>query len=494
MHSVDEAVGKSLNESGFIYILLYLSILLLTGWLAKRAQREASLKDYYLAGGSLGSISLFFTLYATQYSGNSLVGSPGQAYRHGFIPLGIALGMMGIVLVYSLFAPRLNQLAKQNNFITLGDFIRWRFNDPALLIAVNTIVVIALVSYGLANFKAVGLLLESASGGNISFVTATLILALVMAIYESLGGMRGVVWTDMLQGLLLLAGSALLFIIVYQISGGSGVMSLQGFSDEFSNYLTQQVNLISFISLILLTSFAAAMYPQAIQRVYASRNANTLKRAYKLLFFMPLITIVPMILVGISAKDLIPGLNTAESERVIIHLISHISQTYPSLSWLLILYICAVIAAIMSTIDSALLTLGSTCTQDILNRDNNVDQQQLHKQSRMISWVLMASMAILAITLPQTIWALMVFKLELLIQIAPAIILGVRINDKNSHIRSKAIFYGLIAGAMVAVCLKTTDYNLPGLAGVHAGVIGVMVNLGIISSMTWWHSHKKQPV
>lgn len=469
-----------LGTGGAVFIAAYFCSLLVIGWLAKRAQQEASLKDYYLAGGSLGGVSLFFTLYATQYSGNSLFGTPGQAYRQGFIPLAVAIGMMGIILVYSLFASPLHRHAKQHGFITVGDYIRWRFHHRALLIAVNTIVVIALTSYGLANFKVIGLLLESVSGGQIPFAMGILILALVMAIYESLGGMRGVVWTDVIQGGLLFIGSMVLFVLVYQMRGGVGVLSLHGFADEFSGYLEQQVNLTGFLSLILLTSFAAAMYPQAIQRIYAARTAGSLTKAYRCMFFMPLLTVVPMILIGISAEDWLPGLDRGESDRVVIHVIAQIIASYPAFSWMLVLYLCAVIASIMSTIDSALLTLGSTFTQDFLASKGELSQRQLHRKSRMLSWLLMGLMAILAIVLPQTIWALMIFKLELLIQLVPAIILGVRIKG----IDGRACFVGICVGALVAIVLKTTAYPLPLLTTVPAGLVGVVANLIVVVIMS----------
>lgn len=469
-----------LGPFGIAFIGLYLASLLLIGWAANRSRRENSLKDYYLAGSSLGSVSLFFTLYATQYSGNTLFAIPGNAYRNGFVGLSVAAAVMSVVLVYFTFAGRLNTLAKSHGFVSVGDFIKWRYSHKALLVAINTIAVITLISYALGNFKAIGLLLESASGGAIPFASGILILGLIMAIYESLGGLRGVVWTDIIQGSLLFVGCLLLFFAVLSLGPSGGAASAAVLSDRLVTYFGSEIQPIGFISVVVLVGIGAAVYPQALQRVYIARNPKVLRRSYMALLVMPLLTTVPMILVGIMLADWLPGLSEQQSENVIIYAVGEITTGYPALSWLLVLYLGAAVAAIMSTIDSALLSLGSTVTKDIVGRSGRgIDEATLYRVSRITSWSLMAIMAILAIVLPQTIWALMIFKFELLIQIAPAIILGVRVPSVSGN----AVLQGLLAGCICAVALKLSDYaglDLSAPLGVHAGVWGLVVNVLVV--------------
>lgn len=459
-----------LGNFGIAFIGLYLASLLLIGWLANRARIENSLKDYYLAGSSLGSVSLFFTLYATQYSGNTLFAIPGNAYRNGFIGLNVAAAVMFVVVVYFFFAGKLNTLAKKHGFVSVGDFVTWRYNSKSLLVAVNIIGILTLVSYALGNFKAIGLLLETASDGAIPFAGGIILLAFIMAIYESLGGLRGVVWTDIIQGSLLFLGCLLLFFAVLNLGPTDGGRAL---GSGLNHYFTQDFEPISFFSVVFLVGIGAAVYPQAIQRIYIAKSPKVLRQSYYGLFFMPLLTTVPMILVGVMVADWLPGLSATDSENVVVYAIGEIAADFPALSWLLVLYLAAAVAAIMSTIDSALLSLGSTIIKDIVS-DGASDQARLHQASRLTSWALMAVIAVLAIILPQTIWDLMIFKFELLIQIAPAIILGVR----NPSIPAKAVFGGLLAGVTVAVSLKLTG-SAP--LGIHAGLWGLFANLaGVI--------------
>lgn len=464
-------------------IAVYLVSLLGLGYIARRYSKEASLNDFYLAGGSLGFISLFFTFYATQYSGNTLFGLPGEAYREGPMALAFMLGMMCIVLVYHIFAPRLHILSRQHSFISVGDFIAWRYRSRSLLVCVNAIVLLTLINYILANLKAVGLLMESASDGVIPFALGVIAISAVMAFYETLGGMRGVIWTDVIQGGLLIMGCLLVFLCLAYLGDSALVSPAEGLPALRQQFSEDPSTTARFASLVVLIALAAAVYPQAIQRIYAARNLRTLQRSYWAMFFMPIIITLPMIVIGMSAVDWYPGLSRSESETVIVLAIERVVQQLPQLSWLLVLFLAAAIAAIMSTVDSALLSMGATISKDIIaTRYPQLESRQLHSISKRLCWLLVAIMAGLAISLPQTIWAIMVLKLELLVQIAPAIILGLR-YDK---LRAAPMVAGIISASITLVMMKMSgaigfvELNAP--LGIHAGIWCLGLNLLILAA------------
>jgi SSS family solute:Na+ symporter/sodium/pantothenate symporter len=74
----------SFGAWGVVGLVSYLVALLGVAEVARRFRRDASPSDHFLAGRSLGTFVLFLTLYATAYSGNSLLGYPGRAYRSAF--------------------------------------------------------------------------------------------------------------------------------------------------------------------------------------------------------------------------------------------------------------------------------------------------------------------------------------------------------------------------------------------------------------------------
>ena len=216
-----------LNTGGIIFMGLYLFSLIGVGLAGRLARKENSMSDFYLAGRGMGVFVLFLTLYATQYSGNTMIGFSGRAYRHGFTTLVAVTFMCAIIGLYLIYAPRLYRLSKKHDYITLGDFIQHRFQSIALTMAVTITALVALGNYILTNLKAIGFIVVAATGGQVSFVQGIIFLSLIMVIYETLGGMRSVAWTDMIQGILLLLGVVLIFIAIQVQYGGLSTATVQ---------------------------------------------------------------------------------------------------------------------------------------------------------------------------------------------------------------------------------------------------------------------------
>jgi len=467
------------NYTELLFIFLYLLSLIGVGLLGRYSTKENTLGDFYLAGRGMGGFVLFLTLYATQYSGNTMIGFSGRAYRQGFTALVTVSFMCAIIGLYFIYAPKLQYLSKKYKFITLGDFIEYRFKSTRLTVLISIVSIIALGNYILTNLKAIGFIIEGVSGGKVSFVYAIIILSLIMVIYETLGGMRSVAWTDMIQGILLLFGVFAIFVIIYFQYGGLSyiINALENARPEFwlpPNLDEKRL----WLSTILVVSIGVAVYPHAIQRIYSAKNANTLKSSLKLMVFMPFVTTLFMVFVGLVGASQFSGLDKISSEQISILLLIDIAKNNPSISWLLVLFISAAIAAIMSTVDSALLAISSTTTQDLyykLKPESN--QKQLLLIGKSISWLIMLIAVILAIKLPHTIWQLFQIKLELLCQIAPSIFLGIHTKSINS----KSMSVGLILGTAVALFIMIGNwlgFPVPVKPyGIHAGLWGLLVNL-----------------
>ena len=106
---------------GVITIFVYaLTILGVTLYLATRGVSRKSLSGFYLAGKGLGPLLLFFTLFATQYSGNTVIGYPASAYRIGFAWWQSVPYMVLVIAGYLLFAPRL--YVSLYGFVTPSDW------------------------------------------------------------------------------------------------------------------------------------------------------------------------------------------------------------------------------------------------------------------------------------------------------------------------------------------------------------------------------------
>jgi len=419
----EEAV---LGGWGIAVMAAYLVSLLALGWLGRRARRDKSLADFYLGGRSLGFFVLLLTLYATQYSGNTLIGFSGSAYRGGFSFLVAVSFMMAVVALQFLFAPKLHRLSRERGYITFSDYFFDRYRSRALAVAISLGGIVALLNYVLTNLKAIGTVAEVATGGRVSFAQGVIFLSVIILIYETLGGLRSVAWTDVLQGVILLLGCAVIFgVILCTYDGVSGVfVKLKQQRPDLWEPMTV-AGYKQWLSTLLVVTGGIAIYPHAIQRIYAAGDSASLKRAYQVMLYMPLFTTLLMIFVGLVGAAQIPGLDRAASEGITLRMLGELVRQYPAMQYVVILFLAAVFAAIMSTVDSALLSISSMITQDLYRPAfPEVPEERLTGIGKWLSWLLMGFMAPLAIYLPQTIWWFIQIKVELLVQALPALLLG----------------------------------------------------------------------
>lgn len=358
-----------LGTGGIVFMEIYLLSLIGIGLVGRMAQKETSLVDFHLAGRGMGIFVLFLTLYATHYSGNTLIGFAGRAYRNGFSALVTVLFMSSIIGAYLLYAPRLFRLSKEHGFITIGDFIQHRYQSNRLTLTVSILAILALGNYILTNLKAIGFIVTATTGGAIPFSQGIIVLSLIMVIYETLGGMRSVAWTDVVQGVLLILGVFLIFITIHGHYGGleNAEESLRKIRPDFYDPLTLK-EILTWVSTMTIVFFGISIYPHAIQRIYAAKDEKTLKRSFQIMVFMPLVTTFFMVYVGIVGASQFPGLNQGKSKQITLLMLNDLSQNIPWISWLLILFISAAVAAVMSTVDSALLAISSLATQDFYRR------------------------------------------------------------------------------------------------------------------------------
>ncbi len=471
-----------LDTTGIIFMSAYLASLLLVGVVGRFARKEDSLSDFYLSGRSMGLFVLFLTLYATQYSGNTLIGMAGKSYRQGYAFLVSVTFMMSVIGAYLIYAPKLHLLSKKNKFITIGDYIEHRYRSPVLTMFITIVCILTVGSYILTNLKAIGYIVEATTGGRVTFVQGIIALSLIMVVYETLGGMRSVAWTDAIQGILLIAGCIFIFCgIEYQYGGISAVAEKLVSSHSEMWHPPDFAQKRLWLSTIIIIFFGISIYPQAIQRIYAAKDARTLKRSFQIMIFMPIVTTFFLVVVGMVGINRFPGLDKQGSEEITMLLLNDMAMNIPWIKYFIILFLSAAVAAIMSTVDSALLAISSLFTQDIYRRIRpTASQSNLTSTGKIFSWGIIACMAYFATNLPQTIWRLTEMKLEVLCQVAPSIFLGLHIKS----LQGKSILTGLSIGIFVTLFIMFSN-NIgipfdPKPWGIHAGVWGLSANFTTI--------------
>ena len=465
--------------SGIVILVGYAAIMLLIGYLAGRNQPAIgeSMSSYFLAGKSLGLVALFFTLYATQYSGNTVVGYAPAAYRLGFPWWQSVMFFTFIVAVYLLFAPRLYAISKREDFLTPVDFLRHRFRSTAVSVLALLLMLWGLGNYLVEQLVAMGQGIAGLTGGTIPYQVGVVGFVLVMLAYAWMGGMRAVALTDVMQGIALLIGIMVLLAGgLYLIGGDLGSTTQYLLENEPEKAAVPPLDVsVGWLSLVLVVGFGAAVYPHAIQRIYAAQSERTLKRSLGFMALMPPLTAGVVFVVGIIGISLFPNLSDTESEQLVGMIANEVAGINPFFFVAMILLFGGVIAAIVSTADSALLSFSSMVSKDIYAQYVNPEASQRRQVRVGKAWEVIAIAVVLWIAWnpPGTLYAIFVLKFELIAQLAPAFILGLYWN----RLSAIPVFVGMLAGALLAGAMVV--FGPESVYGLSGGLLGLLLNVGI---------------
>jgi Na+/proline symporter len=349
----------------------------------------------------------------------------------------------------------------------------------ALLVAL--IMAISLLNYLYAQFLAMGHMAYRMSDGQVPFWVGVVGLAGVIGLYETLGGMRSVAWTDVVQGVMLFLGLLLVLVIAWPAAGNLEHISraLLERRPELVQVPTWQV-CGKWASSIVLLGVGAAIYPHALQRIFAARDSTALRRSFRVMVCMPLFTTLVVFLLGILAHGLVPAEKDLSTDQVMPALLGVLFQTGTLARWATAIVLTAGLAAIMSTADSALLSLSSILARDFVGewQGHGLDEAKLAKTGKRLSWVIIGLLVLLAIRPPTTLWRLIEIKMQLLIQVAPMFIIGIRSTRLTAPTALLAVSVGsgiyLVAGVLTAWGIPANS-----IGGVHTGTVACAVNAGI---------------
>jgi SSS family solute:Na+ symporter len=344
-------------------LLAYLLLTLLVGFLFRRAASRDRV-EFFLAGRNISAPLMFFTMAATNFSAFTIFGLSGAGYRIGyaFYPImGFGTGFMA--LTFYLVGVPIHRLSRRRGYITPSDFIGDRYRSPLLKRLFALLLTLLTLPYISIQAIAAGRSLHSLIG--LPYLAGALLVTGFVVLYVALGGMYSVVWTDLLQALLMIGCALAAFWIIAARSGGflqAQAQAYGSFPALFSRPGLDGSMLPGvWLGYLALWFFADPMFPQLFQRFSAARNERALKVTAVL---YPLITTGLFFLtisIGVLGRTAFPDLSAADSESVFPLLLKR--YTGAALGMLLF---TGGLAALMSTLDSQLLTLTSLVSVDLL--------------------------------------------------------------------------------------------------------------------------------
>jgi Na+/proline symporter len=327
-------------------ILVYIALQLLVVFaLTRKPQSET---DYLLAGRQLGPWLSTFSVFATWFGAETCIGATAEAYRGGLQavaadPFGYTVGLVVTGLFFAAALWR-------RGIVTLADLFKQRYGGGVERLAALIMIPSSLL-WAAAQIRAFGQVLASVSELGVAVATAW--AALVVVIYTAVGGMWADAWTDLVQGLVVIGGLVALGVIFLALGGA-----------EHLQYAPAVAVVIEpgdgrpLLEVLAVPIFGTIAAQELTARVLAMRNASLARSATVGAGFLYLaVGMIPVVL-GLGAARFIG--TDAEPEQVL----SRFAQAQlPTL--LYILFLGALVSAILSTLSGALLVAGSLAAHNL---------------------------------------------------------------------------------------------------------------------------------
>lgn len=366
----------------------YLVLLLVLGLFASRLSRGTS-ADYLLASHSIGPFLLLMSLFGTTMTAFALVGSTGESFKEGIGVYGMLASSSGIVhsACFFVLGVRLWSLGKRHGYSTQIQFFRDRLDSNGIGLLLFPVLVGLIIPYLLIGVMAAGGTIQGVTGGAFPdlFSTtngavpawlASLVICVVVLLYVFFGGMRGTAWANTFQTLVFMILGVVTFVVIANRLGNQDsllenlrVASQAVPEDKLARAHISKVKFLTY----MLVPLSVGMFPHVFQHWLTARSA----RAFKLpvvahpIFIM--IVWVPCVLVGVWATSDLIDVNVP-ANQVLSYMVGTLAGEV--LGGFLT---AGILAAIMSSLDSQFLCIGTMFTQDIAvhygGRDRFSDRQ-----------------------------------------------------------------------------------------------------------------------
>ncbi len=394
-----------------VMLALFIAGSIWIGVTANRVTRKGGfMKGFFLGNRGLGVWALALT--ATIQSGGTFMGFPSLVYSHGWIvALWIGSYMVVPITGFGILGKRLAQLSRRTGAITVPDLFRNRFNSPALGLTCTVFILLYLSFLMFAQFKAGAIVLQLAwpSGSELSLsenaVTVSaqryhiglIIFTVTVVSYTLLGGFLAAVWTDLFQSLLMFVGVTILLVASLNAAGGleqatrtslantgPGFVSGPGYIANGSDH--QFLPLSLAISFFMIWVWGGVGAPAGLVRLMASQDTRVIRKSIYLLSLYNMGIYLPLIVICICGRALIPDLDaTKQSDQIIPRLAIMTTSGWPGGSFVAGLILAAPFGAVLATVSSYLVVLSSAVVRDIYQRllNPDADRAQLRRAAHL---------------------------------------------------------------------------------------------------------------
>ncbi|HUF63867.1 MAG TPA: sodium:solute symporter family protein [Verrucomicrobiales bacterium] len=370
-----------------LYVIAgYLGLLLVLGVVSSRMFKGTS-ADYFVVSRTVGSFFLLMSIFGTTMTGFALVGSTGKAYGFGIGVYGAMASWSGLVhsAVFFIVGIRLWAAGKRYGYVTQCAYFRDRFESPGIGYLLFPILVLLVIPYLLVGVIAAGKFLQATtagmfpenfpkllpngdphplSGGIPPWLGGLVICAVVLS-YVFFGGLRGAVWANTFQTIVFMATGVIAFFMIAGKLGGLEKAAQMVAQDAFAAPRLAREGLMGQLQFFsyCFVPLSVGMFPHVFQHWLTAKSAKSFRLTVVAHPVCILIVWLPCILIGVWASAYLGELGPGQSANAVLgRMVKELVQS-PFLGGLVG---AGVLAAIMSSLDSQFMCLGTMFTNDVV--------------------------------------------------------------------------------------------------------------------------------
>ena len=440
---------------GFIDIAILILYVLLIVWWGLKNGKSSDTQSYFLAGRSMPWWIVGLSLFAASISSTTLIGQSGDAYHTGLAVFNYNLTGVIVMVFFAVF---LLPLYIRSKIFTIPEFLERRF-DKRSRYYFSAICIIGNIFLDAAGALYAGALIIRLIYPEANLQLIILIFAALAASYTIPGGLSSVIKTELIQAIILIAGSVILTFFCFQ-KGGDYFIDLFQKGDMLTKLIrplndpaTPWLGLI--VGMPVLGIYFWANNQTLVQRVLSAKSVDEGRKGIILNGFITLTTLFIIAIPGLISRGLFPGLPSPD-------------MVYPTMVikllpiGLLGIILAALLSALLSSLSAILNSTSTLFTMDFY--------AQFRPNAGHKKMVLTGKITSLIIIIIAALWAphigkfgsLLKYYQEMLSYIAPPIVAAFLLGIFGKRANGNGAFAGLIAGLLTAVVLLFFKKNLFG--------------------------------
>ncbi len=334
----------------FLFLFVYFLLVLVVSFVFSKKMKN--LEDFFLASRNLPAFLIYLSISASWFGATSTLVSADEAYKTGvssFWIMGVPAVLTVLLLAFFLARP-----IRRLRIISLPDLVEMRYGRTVRHLS-SLLIIWYMAVLASSQMVAIGHFLKSFLGT--SYFTGLVLGTAVVLVYSVFGGFFSVAVTDSLQFFLLVVG---IFSLFFFLSGATSLKEVSFFASEAgkSQYFNIFFDLKRNFLIVLSFTLAWTISPIAWQRIQAARSDRGARQALfaasgTFFLFYGVVVFIGML-----------SLPVFRSQRVGVPLLSEIISTQSG-SFLAGILFVAIVAAIMSTMDTAINTGAFSLTRDV---------------------------------------------------------------------------------------------------------------------------------